>query len=31
VQWHSLFTEDAGNRWLRTLFKQAASEVREGR
>ncbi|HVY82762.1 MAG TPA: LysR family transcriptional regulator [Steroidobacteraceae bacterium] len=26
VQWHSLFTEDGGNRWLRTLFKQAASE-----
>jgi len=29
VQWHSLFTEDAGNRWLRTLFKQAASDVRD--
>jgi DNA-binding transcriptional LysR family regulator len=31
VQWHGLFTEDAGNRWLRTLFKQAASDVRDGR
>jgi LysR family nod box-dependent transcriptional activator len=31
VQWHSLFTEDAGNLWLRTLFKQAASDVRDGR
>jgi LysR family transcriptional regulator, nod-box dependent transcriptional activator len=31
VQWHSLFTEDAGNQWLRTLLKQAASDVREGR
>jgi LysR family transcriptional regulator, nod-box dependent transcriptional activator len=30
VQWHSLFTEDAGNRWLRTLLKQAASDVRDG-
>ena len=31
VQWHSLFTEDAGNRWLRALLKQAASDVRDGR
>lgn len=30
VQWHSLFTEDAGNRWLRTLLKHVASDVREG-
>jgi DNA-binding transcriptional LysR family regulator len=26
VQWHTLFEEDAGNRWLRTLFKQVASQ-----
>jgi LysR family transcriptional regulator, nod-box dependent transcriptional activator len=26
VQWHALFEEDAGNRWLRTLFKQVASQ-----
>jgi DNA-binding transcriptional LysR family regulator len=31
VQWHTLFTEDAGNRWLRTLLKQTASDVGEGR
>jgi DNA-binding transcriptional LysR family regulator len=31
VQWHSLFTEDAGNRWLRTLLKRAASDVRNDR
>jgi DNA-binding transcriptional LysR family regulator len=31
VQWHSLFTEDAGNRWLRTLLKHAASDVRDAR
>lgn len=29
VQWHTLFTEDAGNRWLRTLLKNVASDVRE--
>ena len=27
VQWHSLFQEDAGNRWLRMLMKQVASGV----
>jgi LysR family transcriptional regulator, nod-box dependent transcriptional activator len=27
VQWHSIFTEDPGNRWLRTLMKQVASGV----
>jgi DNA-binding transcriptional LysR family regulator len=27
VQWHSLFGEDAGNRWLRTLLGQVASGV----
>jgi DNA-binding transcriptional LysR family regulator len=30
VQWHSLFTEDAGNRWLRGLLKQVASGVHFG-
>jgi LysR family nod box-dependent transcriptional activator len=29
VQWHSLFTEDAGNRWLRALLTEVASNVRE--
>jgi LysR family transcriptional regulator, nod-box dependent transcriptional activator len=27
VQWHSLFDEDAGNRWLRSLMKQVAMEI----
>jgi len=27
VQWHTLFEEDAGNRWLRTLLKDVASDV----
>jgi len=27
MQWHSLFAEDLGNRWLRELFKQVATEV----
>jgi DNA-binding transcriptional LysR family regulator len=31
VQWHSIFTEDAGNRWLRTLLKQVARDVRGNR
>jgi hypothetical protein len=26
VQWHRLFDADAGNLWLRTLFRQVASE-----
>jgi len=25
VQWHSIFSEDPGNRWLRTLFKEVAA------
>jgi hypothetical protein len=29
VQWHSIFTHDAGNRWLRTLLKQVASGVHD--
>ncbi|MEP7243479.1 MAG: LysR family transcriptional regulator [Gammaproteobacteria bacterium] len=28
VQWHSILDRDAGNRWLRTLLKQVASDVR---
>jgi LysR family transcriptional regulator, nod-box dependent transcriptional activator len=28
VQWHNLFNEDPGNRWLRMLLKQTAAEVR---
>lgn len=27
VQWHSLFDSDPGNRWLRKLLRQAASEM----
>lgn len=27
VQWHSLFDADAGNLWLRTLFRQVAADV----
>jgi LysR family nod box-dependent transcriptional activator len=29
VQWHALFTEDPGNRWLRRLFKDVAARFEQ--